>query len=137
MIKKMFDFEAEFKLGIDAMDREHAKLVDMLNDVYMLLGDGKKEEAQKFFNETLSAYVEEHFANEEKFMASIGFPVLDEHRKIHENFKRSFYDLKPALVTFDDAAFRKALSDTFTWIIGHIGRTDRKYATFYLAKTAA
>lgn len=134
MAKKLFDFDAEFRLGIDSVDNEHVKLVDLLNQVHTLLGEGKRDEARQYFNETLSDYVIEHFANEEKFMESIGFPSLDEHRKIHENFKRSFHELKPLIESYDEAAFRKALNDAFTWIIAHIGKTDRKYATFYFSK---
>lgn len=134
MGKKLFDFDAELKLGIDAVDSEHVKLVDMLNDVYALLSEGKRDEARRYFNETLSSYVYEHFANEEKFMESIGFPFLNEHRKIHENFRNSFHELKPLIESYDEAAFRKALNDTFTWIIAHIGKTDKKYATFYHSK---
>ena len=29
---------------------------------------------------------------------------------------------------------RKALSDAYTWILTHIGKTDRKYAKYYLAQ---
>lgn len=134
MAKKLFDFDAEFKLGIEVVDHEHMKLVDMLNDVHTLISDGKKGEAQVYFSETLSAYVLEHFANEEKFMESIEFPGLADHHKIHENFKNTFLELKPKIELFDDAAFRKALSDTFTWIITHIGKTDKKYARFWMDK---
>ncbi len=134
MAKKLFDFDSEFRLGIDLVDNEHVKLVDMLNEVHTLLGDGKREEAKQYFNEALSSYVNEHFANEEKFMESIGFPFINEHRKIHENFKQSFYELRPRVESSDDAAFRSALSDAFTWLIAHIGRTDKKYATFHLEK---
>ena len=136
MPKKLFDFDAEFRLGIDSIDNEHIRLVDMLNEVYALLSAGKKGEAQQFFSETLSSYVNEHFANEEKFMESIGFPQIDEHRRIHENFKISFHELKPLIEANDDVAFRKELSDVFTWIITHIGKTDRKYATFYFSMVA-
>lgn len=134
MAKKLFDFDSEFRLGIDLIDNEHVKLVDMLNEVHVLLSDGKREEAKQYFNETLSSYVNEHFANEEKFMESIGFPLINEHRKIHENFKQSFYELRPLIESCDEAAFRNALSDAFTWIIAHIGKTDKKYATFHLEK---
>jgi hemerythrin len=134
MAKKLFDFDAEFRLGIDVIDNEHVKLVDMLNEVHALISDGKKDEARHYFSETLSSYVNEHFANEEKFMESIGFPGIEEHKKIHENFKKSFGELKPKIESYDDTAFRSALSDAFTWIVGHIGRTDRKYAKFYLAQ---
>lgn len=131
MAKKIFDFDAEFKLDIEVVDREHIILVDMLNAVHSLIGEGKREEARRYFNETLSAYVDEHFAHEEKFMASIGFPGLEEHRKVHENFKKSFNELKPQIESLDESAFRKALSDAFTWILAHIGKTDKKYATYY------
>jgi hemerythrin len=134
MEKKVFDFDKEFKLGIEAVDNEHIRLVDMLNKVYSLIGEGRKDDARKYFSETLSGYVNEHFANEEKFMESIAYPGLEEHHKIHENFKKNFNELKPLIEAYDDSAFRKALSDAFTWIIGHIGKTDRKYATFYLSK---
>jgi hemerythrin len=136
MGKKLFDFDTEFKLGIDSVDSEHIKLVDMLNDVHALLSEGKRDEARHYFNKTLASYVNEHFANEEKFMASIGFPFLDEHRKIHENFKHSFHELQPLIESYDEAAFRKALNDAFTWIIAHIGKTDKKYATFYLSQNS-
>ena len=129
----LFDFDAEFRLGIETVDREHLKLIDMLNQVHALLGEGRKDEARQFFNETLSAYVNEHFAHEEKLMESIGYPQLEEHRRIHAQFKQSFQELKPLIERADEAAFRKALTDAFTWIITHIGKTDRKYASFYLS----
>ncbi len=134
MTKKLFDFDLEFKLGIEAIDNEHIKLVDMLNQTHALLSEGKKDEARVYFGQTLSEYVNEHFTNEEKFMESIGYPGLDEHKKIHENFKKSFQELAPTIDSFDEAAFRKALSDAFTWIISHIGKTDKKYVTFYVSQ---
>ncbi|CAK0751162.1 Bacteriohemerythrin [Gammaproteobacteria bacterium] len=136
MSKKIFNFEKEFKLGIDIIDNEHVILVDMLNDVYSKIKEGNKSEACKSFNDTLAAYVHEHFANEEKFMEEIGYPDLPGHRKIHENFKKSVEKLKYQIELCDETAFRNALNDTFSWIINHIGKTDRKYALFYLAKKA-
>ncbi len=131
MENNLFDFEAEFKLDIEQVDREHITLVNMLNQVYTLLRETKSAEARQLFSQTLSAYVYEHFSNEEKFMEQIGFPMLNDHKKIHANFFKSFHELLPSIESGDDAAFRRALNDTFTWIISHIGGTDRKYADFY------
>ncbi len=133
----LFNFDDEFKLGIEAADIEHGRLVDMLNTTHNLLREGKREEARAYFNKTLSLYVHEHFTNEEAFLASIGFPGLEDHKKIHANFRKSFEELKPRIETADDAAFRQALSDTFVWIINHIGKTDKKYAKFYFEKQSA
>jgi hemerythrin-like metal-binding protein len=128
--KPLFDFESEFKLGIEKIDREHATLVNMLNKVHSLMGEGKKVEAQVYFRRTLASYVVEHFTNEEIYMESIHFPQLSEHRQIHDKFKQSFFENLPLIESYDETAFRNALTDTFTWIINHIGKTDRKYARF-------
>jgi len=135
MVKDLFNFEAEFKLGIEAIDQEHLKLVNMLNAVHRLVSDGKKTEAIEYFSLTLANYVGSHFAHEEAFMASFGYPQLEEHAQIHKNFKKSFMQSLPKLASYDETAFRAALTDAFTWIINHIGRTDRKYAKFYLAQS--
>jgi hemerythrin len=130
MADVLFDFETEFKLGIEEIDKEHEKLVSMLNSVHLLLKEGKKEDAISFFRQTLSSYVIEHFSNEEMFMERIEFPQIDEHKKIHINFKKSFMEVLPLIDSYDEAVFRNALTDSYTWIINHIGKTDRKYANF-------
>jgi hemerythrin len=131
MARDVFNFETEFKLGIQTVDEEHMQLVNMLNSVHNLVSDGKKTQAIEYFSLTLARYVVDHFAHEEAFMKSIGFPQLEDHAKVHENFKKSFIQSLPRLATYDDTAFRAALTDTFTWIINHIGRTDRKYLQYY------
>jgi len=132
----IFNFDDEFKLGIEAADIEHGKLVNMLNRTHELLGEGKRDVAREYFNKTLSAYVLEHFNNEETFLKSIGFPQLKEHKRIHANFRKSFEELAPKIEKADDAAFRQALADTFAWIIHHIGKTDKKYADYYFKHRA-
>ncbi len=132
----LFNFDDEFKLGIEAADIEHGKLVDMLNHTHELLREKKRDEARSYFNESLSLYVHEHFTNEEAFLESIGFPQLEDHKKIHANFRKSFEELKPKIETADDVAFRQALTDAYVWIINHIGKTDKKYAKFYFEQQA-
>lgn len=130
MSKKMFNFDDEFKLGIELVDREHAQLVDMLNHVYDLLGEGKRAEARAYFNQALTDYIDVHFSDEEAFMAEIGYPHLEEHKRVHEQFKQNFYSLKPMIESDDNKAFRQALSDAFSWLLVHIGKSDRRYANF-------
>ncbi len=137
MAKNLFNFEAEFKLGIDEVDQEHIKLVNMLNTVHGFIDAGNKAEAIEYFSLNLARYVNVHFKHEEAFMASFAYPQLEEHIKIHENFKKSFMASLPGLAKYDDAAFRAALTDAFTWIITHIGRTDRRYAHYYAEKQKA
>jgi hemerythrin len=126
----LFNFDQEFRLGIPEMDDEHSILINMLNEVHELIRLGEKGKAAQFFKQTLAAYVETHFSDEEAFMEKIGYPQLDEHRKIHANFKQSMEETLPKIDSLDEAAFRNALTDTYTWIINHIGKTDRRYAIY-------
>ena len=105
----------------------------MLNEVHNLLHAGEKEKAREYFRNTLAAYVDQHFANEEAFLRRINYPQLEEHLKIHTNFRQSMQAALSGIDTLDDTAFRNALTDVYTWIINHIGKTDRKYAEYYRA----
>lgn len=126
----LFNFETEFKLGIPQIDEEHARLINMLNDMHDYLRSNEKEKATQIFRETMLAYVVEHFAHEEEFMKKIGYPQVDEHAQIHANFRRSMEAEIQKFDAMDEKAFRTAMTDTYTWIINHIGNTDRKYVGF-------
>lgn len=130
MARALFNFDQEFTLGIAEMDEEPIILVNMLNEVHEIIRGDEKEKAADYFKKTLAAYVGTHFSDEEAYMEKIGFPQLEEHRKIHANFKQPVEETLPEIDTLDDAAFRSALTDTYTWIISHISKTDRRYAIF-------
>lgn len=49
MTKKLFDFEAEFKLGIEEIDSQHIILIEMLNDAFTLMKEGKKKTKQESY----------------------------------------------------------------------------------------
>ena len=105
----------------------------MLNDAFNLIKENKKKEAQLLFSDTLAKYVNEHFHNEEKFMEQIVFPELEDHRRVHANFKKTFLKLKAEIESsHEENNCRRIFTDTFTWIINHIGKTDKKFADFYL-----
>ncbi len=48
----LFNFEAEFKLGITEIDEEHASRVNMLNEVHDLLQQHDREKARQYFRDT-------------------------------------------------------------------------------------
>ncbi|NLF51615.1 MAG: hemerythrin family protein [Leptolinea sp.] len=131
MNNQLFDFEKEYKFGIDEIDGQHASLVNMIAEIQIMFRDNKKEEAAKYFFETMSRYLIEHFSYEESFMEKIGYPQLEEHRKVHANFRKNMEKSFELISKGDEPAFRNALSDTYLWILTHIGKTDRKYAVFY------
>uniref|UniRef100_A0A7C5SVM1 Bacteriohemerythrin n=1 Tax=Thermocrinis ruber TaxID=75906 RepID=A0A7C5SVM1_9AQUI len=126
----MIEFDDNLITHVEEMDKQHMRLVALLNNTYELLKEGKKEEAFEFFKRELLSYIEYHLSEEEKFMEKIGYPELDHHRKVHDMFRRVIYDLAPQIEKGDPKAFREALSYAWSWLCNHIAKTDKKYGTY-------
>jgi len=114
-------------LGVDAIDAEHKKLIDISNE---LLKAVKKQDLKGIalrFHE----YTVIHFANEENYMERIKYPGLEKHKKEHA-------DLKKAVKTYQDELFHQGdiTEDEVhqfikNWLVNHVINSDlniKKYA---------
>jgi hemerythrin len=126
----MIKFDNNLLTHVEEMDKQHMKFVELLNSTYELLREGKKEEALELFERDLLAYMEHHLSEEEKFMEKIGYPELEQHRKVHELFRREVYNLAPLIEKGGPKAFREALSFAWGWLYSHIAKTDKKYGIY-------
>jgi hemerythrin len=121
-----------YSTGISMIDEQHKGLLDFINNLYNhVSGDEAKERA--YFKEVIQQavqYVRYHFASEEKYMASISFPGLAEHKKAHEQFVLTViktireYELGNTLTLENFANFLK------DWVLSHIAVMDIQYSKF-------
>lgn len=91
-------------------------------------------------NHFLYGYFNKHFSYEEGYMEKIGFPKVEQHKKVHQNFIL-FYD------DFQKELMQKAASKNLTsqdvkvmvekirkflvaWLVNHIMKMDREYARY-------
>ncbi len=87
-MKPLIEWSDELAFGIPLIDEEHKTLIDMVNRVYELLEADRLEEAERFLVDSLLAYTQTHFQDEERYMEEIGYPDLERHRKVHQSFAR-------------------------------------------------
>jgi len=117
---------AQYGIKVQAMDREHETLIGLMNKVHTLHQAGAATPAlAKALNE-LVAYTQKHFADEEAYMAKIGFPELRLHAGIHKQL------LERVGVFAAEFARTGALTDAFfaflkMWLKAHICGIDAKY----------
>ncbi|WP_072680282.1 bacteriohemerythrin [Arcobacter sp. LA11] len=84
--KNFIQWKNEYIVGNIKIDSEHKKLFEIArkaNDIYLR---NDKKEQKKSLNavvDELYSYVNKHFKNEEKYMASINYPLLKEHKILH------------------------------------------------------
>jgi len=123
----LIEWSKELETGVEEMDNQHKKLIALMNQVYALLREGKKEDACNFFREGLLSYVEKHLSDEEEFMRKIGYPELPAHEKLHEVFRREVQKLHGSVCEGDVKRFAQELSFCWGWIYTHIAKADKKY----------
>ena len=120
---------SEVILECNTFDKEHITLVNLVNGVYKLLRENRKNLAVEVFYDGLVAYTNAHLRHEEELMSMYKYPELDVHVKTHEVFRKVIAE---DLANFDDLkGFVSNLGLSMSWIFNHIRKTDRKYVEYY------
>jgi hemerythrin len=127
-----FVWTKDLSVGEDHIDEQHKRLLSQVNKIIhiMTFGATSKEitETLYFFDE----YINEHFIYEEDYMKKNKYPYIDEHKKKHKDFIKSYLLFKKQL--YGGVKPERLIMDIETylgqWWINHIGKEDKKYHDF-------
>lgn len=125
-----FEWEDRYRLGVDVLDRQHERLVKLVNEFYeaMYAGQGRNV-LEKTLN-ALLAYTETHFHTEERLMALHDYPEQTEHRRVHQRMREHVATLK---ARFDAGHLTSPVQiSNFlkNWLSKHILETDKRLQPF-------
>ena len=131
----LIEWSAELSVGINSIDEQHKKLVNMINALNdAKLTGGSSELLGKIFN-GLAAYTQKHFTYEENMFAEFGYSNSEEHKRQHNELiaqvaelKEKFMENPRGTINDDLMIFLKR------WLTNHIMRTDKDYAEFLISK---
>lgn len=125
----LLDWQSKFDLGVAAMDREHRELVAAMNRVHELdRQKAGKAPVDAAIGRLLQLTVQ-HFADEEKHMAAIGFPGLAVHARIHADMLKKMAAHHATFQRGDGSLSREFFDFLVLWLSAHIQGIDRKYAS--------
>lgn len=124
----LLDWKPALELGVSAMDREHRELVAAMNKIHEL--DQKKagKAAVDAAILHLVKLTKQHFADEEKHMAAIGFPELGVHARIHADMLRKVGTHYEHFQAGNGAVAKEFFDFLVLWLGAHIMGIDKKYA---------
>ncbi len=122
-------WQETFNIGVDIIDKEHQRLFKIINKLFALKEAEKNsqwacQEGIKYFR----GHAIKHFADEEQYMASIGYEGLAQHRQIHQGFRQNTL---PALEQeLERTGYAQDAVDHFLgvcagWLIGHTLTEDQ------------
>lgn len=122
-----FEWEARYDIGVPEMNREHQKLIDLMNQLHKQHEARASKDAIAKTVDALFSFTRIHFEHEEAYMAKINYPELKVHRLVHK-------DLIERLTNHKSEFEKKGvLSDAFfsflkRWLAAHILGIDKKYS---------
>jgi len=123
-------WDDSLSVGVAAIDQQHRRLVELLNQVHRSKTEGHGNEVVRSVLGALATYTVEHFAFEESLFAKHGYRELPAHRDAHQKLVARVASFIEAL-----AAGRATLdSELFMflrgWLNGHIRGSDRAAGRF-------
>ncbi len=122
-------WQEEYCIGVEVIDKEHQRLFKIINKLLAFNEEEKKnqrtcQEGIKYFK----GHAMKHFAEEEAYMASIGYEGLQRHRHIHKGFRE--HTLPALEQELEQTGYAPEAMDHFLgvcagWLIGHTLTEDQ------------
>ncbi|MEO5365400.1 MAG: bacteriohemerythrin [Magnetococcus sp. WYHC-3] len=125
----MFRLREGLTIHVNAMDNQHKHLLDLGSRVLEALEQHWNRESITDAVDSLIAYTQFHYQEEENLLRLYQYPDLDAHRARHRRLLEQVRDLS-------DAMKRRVITssqfgDFFrNWMVDHILGEDRKYGSF-------
>ena len=122
-------WDDSFNIGVDIIDKAHAKLFRIIHKMIDLSEDASTtRHTCKELLKYLEAYSMAHFSEEEEYMRSIRYGEYAHHKQIHDHFRdETLVSLKKELEQSEySPAANQHLTDTMqNWLAGHIMKEDQ------------
>jgi len=123
----------EYLFGIESIDAQHAKLLEMINLLVASMADGDSRPVLESLIEKLYAFAQSHFAHEEELMEQAGFAGLEAHRKEHLAYQDRLYQLCHRWAEGPEFMIAVDVHDLLhQWATEHILDCDRQYISALL-----
>ena len=116
----------DLAVGIELVDEQHKMLIKHLSDLDEALKTGVGPTKVASTLNFLIDYTDFHFSAEEKHMAANDYPELENHKKMHEGFKKTLFNFEEEL---KEEGATKMLADSIDtllvkWLFNHIQTVD-------------
>lgn len=128
------DWTPDYDLGIEEIDRQHRRLVEIVNRLHDAMEQGCPQGAMQGVVCDLVTYTEIHFRYEEQMMQYLDFPDRDSHFVEHRVLTAELRDFEAALASGRLCVSVELMEFLRTWLLGHVRHSDRVLADYALGR---
>ncbi|NLM50172.1 MAG: hemerythrin family protein [Clostridiaceae bacterium] len=126
------EWNESLSVGVNSIDEQHKEWFKKANELFEAGKQGKAKEHIAQMLEFLDSYTKFHFSDEERYMRSINYPLLDEQIKMHTDFIAQLKKLKEDYENSGGNVLvvLNANQIILNWLTGHIIRHDKKIGEY-------
>ncbi len=125
--KEYLVWKDEYSVGIEEMDNDHKKLLNLINQLQTAVHYYTGKEFEEKALDELVDYTKTHFQKEEKLMADNDYADLEAHKIQHQQFIEKVSSAIEQYKTNSDVTIIDTLKFLKEWLIKHINGTDKEY----------
>ena len=124
-----FKWMPEYSVGIDEIDAQHRKLVNILNRLFIAVSKREGDQVIAGVLDALTDYTRTHFALEEQLLHLAQYAELEAHMKEHHKLLEKLHALCRKHLEEEKPIYFEMLSFLKAWLKEHIQGEDAKYST--------
>jgi hemerythrin len=117
-------------IGLPELDEQHKELIGYSNELLRAMADGHGKDVLEELFEKLLDYTDYHFAAEEAYMDSIGYPEAELHKKTHRKLRIDVGHFREKILSGQPFTPQQALDFINGWIVRHIMEMDTRVSVF-------
>lgn len=133
-------WEPALSVNVAELDQQHREFIDTLNLLHDTLMRGRFSEVLRARDRALDGietYIGTHFSAEERYMESIGYPGLEEHRALHRGFVTEVQKIHMGIAAGELVLNSELVKSMIRWVREHLVVEDSKYAAFAAGRAQA
>ena len=132
--RKYLVWKDDYSVGIDSIDQQHKKLVNLINHLQTAIDYSTGKEFEQDALDELVDYTKTHFTYEEGLMRDNDYPDFEAHKAQHEEMFKKVAEVLAEYEKNQDTAMSNAVVYLKEWLINHINGTDKQYSSYLIGK---
>ena len=118
------------RVGVDEIDDDHRKLVNIFNLLNHAVMEGESPEYLAALLDELINCTVWHFSHEERLMLKHRYAGIEEHKAEHQELIVSAKKLKQEILQADKATVNQQIEFLERWLTEHIFATDMRLGSY-------
>ena len=127
----LISWNNEFSVNIDEIDRQHQKLLGIINELHDAMRARKTLKVLGKIIDDLIEYTVIHFSFEEKYFAQFRYYKILSHKNEHKDFVKKIKEFKKGVDSGRLMMSVDIMNFLIEWLVEHMKGSDKLYVPLF------